>query len=151
MDSYSQNFTKNSIYYDAFGHTRSPFSLNYERSICKIYKGFHLNGRIGIGFYKYYDTQKDIVTDIATIFPAVALLEYGKKNHFVNIGFGYSNSFIKKIRNSEVPRFDVAYSISVGYKFINDYGLFVQIYPSVIYPKISQKELGAGISLGFSW
>ncbi len=146
----SQSFSKNSIYYDAFGHTRSLYSLNYERSIFQIYNKIHLNGRIGIGYYKY-STNADIVTDIATIIPAVGLIEYGSKSHFVNLGIGYSASFIKKKMDSEIPNFDFAFSYSIGYKYMDIDGLFIQIYPVIIQPKISEREMSGGISLGFSW
>ncbi|MCF6133539.1 hypothetical protein [Flavobacterium wongokense] len=149
-NTFGQKFSKNSVYYDAYGHTRAPLSLNYEMYVCQIYKDFHLNGRIGIGHYKYSNSE-DAVVGSAIIFPVVALLEYGKKNHFVNLGAGYSASFIKKKIDGDVPRFDGAYSLSVGYKYMDDAGLFLQLYPVIIFPQFSSNEISAGISLGFSW
>ncbi|WP_445710536.1 hypothetical protein [Flavobacterium sp.] len=146
----SQSFPKNAVYYDFMGHTRSTYSLNYERYLFKIYKDLHLNARTGIGHYKYYNYE-NYVTANAVIIPTAAVLEYGKQNHFFNISGGYSASFIKMKPESKLPRFDSAYSLSIGYKYITDTGWFFQIYSGIIQPKISPKESTLGLSIGGVW
>ena len=147
---FSQSFAKNAVYYDFMGHTRSNYSLNYERYLFKIHKNFHLNIRTGIGHYKYYNYD-NFVTANAVIFPTAVMLEYGKQNHFFNIGSGYSLSFINRKMESEIPKFDSANSLTIGYKYITETGWFFQIYSGIIQPKISSKESTMGLSIGGVW
>jgi len=150
------DFNKNAIYYDVMGHTRNIFNINYERTIYKINDYFYINVRTGIGYTSGKVEEQDIRFNSMTTIPNVMLLQIGKKNHFANIGIGYSMTFASNLKDDRTtptiiyPRFDSAYSFSIGYKFTFK-GLIMQAYPVYIIPKNDDNEVSFGLSFGYTW
>ncbi len=150
------NFKKNAIYFDVMGHTRNIFNLNYERTIYKISDYFYINARTGVGYTSGKVEEQNLRFNSMTTIPNVILLQIGKKNHFANIGIGYSMTFASHLKDDRTiptifyPRFDSAYSISIGYKF-TIHNIIMQVYPVYIIPKNEDNEVSFGISFGYTW
>lgn len=157
----NDSFEKNAIYYDLLGHTRSILSVNYERTIFSLNDYFHVNVRTGIGYeggkVEGVNGEKNRRVNTRTTFPNVLMLQIGKKYHFVNLGVGYSMTFASNLKDDSVipatysPRFDSAYSFSVGYRLMYE-KLIIQVYPVLINSKKSNdSEISLGISFGYVW
>lgn len=151
-----EDFKKNLIYYDLLGHTRSIFSLNYERNILKISNFSHVNIRTGFGIEGGYKIEGEKYNSSKTIPSAINLL-IGKKHHFINLSAGYSMTFTKGLIDESVnpnrifPRFDSAISFGLGYRFMYE-GVVVEVYPVRIKPKDAEKyEKSLGLIFGFTF
>ncbi|MEZ4854007.1 hypothetical protein [Flavobacterium sp.] len=148
---------KSAFYFEVLGHTRSLVSLNYEKTIFSINDKISLNTRIGVGYNSSGRNDKDEKLNNTVFFPSVFLIQFGKKTHFINMGLGYSLAFSRNLTDNSInppyhyPRFESAYSLSIGYKFQKDH-LFVQFYPVLINTiNTKNKEISAGLSFGFAW
>lgn len=140
----------NAFYYELLGHTRSLVSFNYEMSFYRINNFLCLNARTGIGFETTINSE-GIKSDRLITIPNVVLLQVGGKTHFANLGIGYSVTFSKHlIDNSNYPRFDSAYSLSLGYKLVYN-NVFIQFYPVRIVPKNFEAENSVGLSFGLAF
>lgn len=157
----NDSLKKNAIYYEVLGHTRSILSVNYERTIFSLNDYFHVNVRTGIGYeggkVEGVNGEKNRRVNTRTTIPNVLLLQIGKKYHFVNLGIGYSMTFASNLKNDRVipatysPRFDSAYSFSVGYRFMTS-NVVLQAFPLLINSKNSDdNKISFGISIGYVW
>ena len=137
------------------GHTRSIISFNYEKNFYRFNDRFSLSARTGLGIEPGYKVDGEKYRSRKTI-PTVLLLQVGRKTHFINMGAGYSATFVKHLTDNTgdvpkyYPRYESAYSMSVGYRFAYD-GVMAQFYPVYILPNDSDAEISFGISFGFVW
>ncbi len=89
------------------------------------------------------------------VFSALA----GKKNHYAQLGVGYTPIFGHNfIDSSTTPpgtfkKFESAYIISLGYRYMNRFGTIVQFFPTLEFLPNSIKKvvLGFGFSIGGSF
>jgi hypothetical protein len=147
---------KDALYLEVLGHTRSIISLNYEKSIVTFKDNLSLNARIGLGYNSSGRNLNNEKLNNTVFVPSVLLIRYGKKSHYVNMGLGFSAAFSRNLTDNSInppynyPRFESAYSLSVGYIFLRN-NLFIQVYPVFINTiNTKNKELSAGLSFGFA-
>jgi hypothetical protein len=159
-NSYAQNENnfklKNSFCVEVFGHGKSILSINYERflSFSKESKTIYAI-RGGFGYTPGLTIKSKRFNSIITT-PIVLSMLKGKKNHFAQLGIGYTPIFGQNFTDSSTspPKkfraFESEYIISLGYRYINRFGTIVQLYPTLEYITNNSNKffLGFGFSIG---
>ncbi|MDI3318349.1 hypothetical protein [Pinibacter soli] len=150
---------KQDVFFGCLGHNRGIISVNYER---KIYASkpqtFFYNLSTGVGYTpggKSYDKQ----IPGSCYVPLTMYCLVGKKASFAQIGIGYTAAFGPDFVDSTgAPpvihkKFESAYTLSLGYRYMNKYGTIIQGYPLLQWTDNPSNEfsIGFGIFLGFAF
>ncbi len=106
------NRAKNTVYYEFFGISGSPYSLQYDRVIYQA-PSYYINVSGGFGFYNYGGSKK-------YSFPFSINSTTGKKNNHFEFGlaFIYKNEENQKYTNPNV----IFFGPKLGYKYQKRHG-----------------------------
>lgn len=162
QNSYSQNNTNNnidnnSVTVEVFGHSRSLFSVNYERLLKLPSDYFFCALRTGVGYSPWVNMNSGRHKGTLTV-PAVLSLVVGKKKHYAQLCFGYSASFGEDFIDSTTTtptiyqKFESTYSLSLGYRYMWN-GFVGQAYPLLQWTNnpSSKFSIGGGVSIGVTF
>jgi hypothetical protein len=133
-DSSSRNFQHQAIFVGGLGHSRGLFSVNYEFLFRLRNPFFLLTFSTGIGYTPGINVNNEKLRGTVYI-PGVVSAVIGKKNHFLQLGAGYTAGFgqgyIDSISRPSViyQQYESAYIVSAGYRYMNRHGTIVQLYP----------------------
>lgn len=155
----NDEFVNNIFTLEAFGHSESLISVNYERIFHTNLEKLLYSSRIGMGYVPGGEENKNYaVSPSITTIPIVFSLLYGEK-HFVQLGLGYSALFSQDFVNTRFnpnvvyKKFQSDFSISIGYRFMTKDGIVAQAYPVFILKDnpVTKSTLSFGVSLGYSF
>jgi hypothetical protein len=155
--SYLLEKDKNAYIFEAFGHSRSLISVNYERFLRPTNESyFFYSLRTGIGYIPGVTIKSKRLGSIITV-PFVFSILTGKKDHHVQLGLSYTpmfgHDFIDSTTTSPTiyRKFESAFILSLGYRYMNSSGLIFQIFPILDYTKNSKFNIFFGMSIGGSF
>jgi hypothetical protein len=129
------DINKHALIVAVWGNYRSIASINYERIFSNSkYQNIFLTSSIGVGILPGFKTQNLKLKSIKTI-PILFSILVGKKKHFAEFGLGYTGAFGQNaIDSSTSPphqflKYESAYSINVGYRFMEYKGAMFVVTP----------------------
>jgi len=149
------SYQKNAIAVEALGHSRSLISVNYERFLKPQMKNFLFSFRTGIGYTPGTDIGSKRLQGAAYV-PLVLSALVGNKKHFAQFGLGYTAAFGHNFVDSTTSpptiyqKFESAYIISLGYRYMNYHGVMIQLYPLLQWTNnpTDKFAVGFGLSIG---
>ena len=150
----SIKFDRNTLTFEVFGHSRSIFSLNYER-LFKLSPYSSYTFRTGIG-YVPGDSIRLVRHKGTVTIPLVLTTLVGKKKNYLQLSAGYSASFGESYIDSTYTlpqihqKFESAFIVSLGYRRMSE-DLVIQIFPLLQWTNnpTSKFGFGFGFSIGF--
>ncbi len=143
---------KNVCTVEGLGHANSLISFNYERIFFPKNENILMGARVGYG--RWPGTQN---TNGVNTIPFVFSTMYNvfKKEHFLQLGLGYSALFSEDYQDFGVQykKFESDFSISLGYRYMSKYRTVAQIYPVFILRDndVEKSLFSLGASVGFSF
>jgi hypothetical protein len=148
-------YQKNAITVEALGHSRGLVSINYERLFKPQGDNILFSIRTGVGYTPGINIGSKRLKGSAYV-PLVLSLLAGKKSHFAQFGLGYTAAFGHDFVDSTTSpptiyqKFESAYIVSLGYRYMNNHGMVAQIYPLLQWTNnpTSKFAVGFGLSIG---
>jgi len=151
--------SKNTVTAELFGHSRSLISVNYERLTKPFKEYFIFSLRTGIGYSPGLEVDEERKLKGITAIPVVASLLVGGYDHYVQLGIGYTASFGEDYVDTTVnpekvyQKFESAYIVSLGYRYMEVDGLTAQAYPMLVWSDnpSSKFSFSFGVALGYAF
>jgi len=153
---YYSLFKKQNLAYELAGHSRSLFSINYERSICNFKNTFFIALRTGGGITPPITINEKKQKPIYCV-PVVASLYAGKKHHYLSFGVGYNASFGYNATDSSTnpptiyQSFESAFIVRMGYRYCDKSGFIVEAYPILQWTNNPSNDFAVGFGLAFGY
>lgn len=148
-------YPKNDITVEALGHSRGLISINYERFFKPQMNNFIFSTRTGVGYTPGINIGSKRLKGSAYV-PLVLSALVGKKNHFAQVGVSYTAAFGHDFVDSTTSpptiyqKFESAYIVSLGYRYMSYHGIVAQIYPLLQWTNnpTSKFAVAFGLSIG---
>lgn len=132
---------KNTFYFE-LGGNGGFYSVNYDRIILRV-KIVHLSIRTGYSVFPSKNNE-----DFNYIIPLEAILLFGEKNNFLELGAGKSIEYESNNNSSNITTF------RFGYRYISDKGLMARagVVP-IVFSLFGNDVVGiwAGLGIGYAF